>query len=163
MTEEYITRKKRKLTGKRLETFNKFWEIFSYKKGRAEAADSWLDIPLLTDQIVSDILLGAKAEAMSRQRKLDANRTPKMAQGWLTARRWEDETGDACQMPTANVSAGNGFDNMVRGLNILTNCSEDKFQEFCEAIQMPENDREAVMNKYNMSFNVKQLAAGIGG
>jgi len=56
MPEEfYLTKKKRKLKGKRLETFNKFWEIFNYKRGRAEAADSWLDIAVLTDAIVADI------------------------------------------------------------------------------------------------------------
>ena len=164
MTEEYITKRKRKLSGKRLETFDKFWDIFHVgwiKRGRAEAADAWLDIPVLTDAIVADILLGAKAEAMSRQRKLDAGRTPKMAQGWITARRWEDETGDVCQIKP-KISSSNGIDNMVRALNILTNCGEAKFKEFCKAVKMGANDIEAVQNKHNLCYDVNKLASGIG-
>ena len=86
----YLTKKKRKLTGKRLETFNRFWEAFSYFKGKAEAADSWLDIPTLTDSLVETIVAAARSEAKRRPDAIAQGRTPKMAQGWLTARRWED-------------------------------------------------------------------------
>lgn len=88
--EFYLTKKKRKLTGKRLETFNRFWEAYSYPKGKAEAADSWLDIPALTDSLVETIIAAARAEAKRRPDILAKNGTPKWAQGWLTARRWED-------------------------------------------------------------------------
>jgi hypothetical protein len=158
MTEQfYLTKKKRKLTGKRLETFNKFWEVFNYRRGKAEAADAWLDIPTLTDSIVSDILLGAKAEAMARQRLIDSGRTPKMAQGWITARRWEDDLGQKMIDKKPKVSA-NGIDNMIRAYNLLCNVSEDAFHQFCEGVRMEPNDKEAVLNKYNMAFDVKQLA-----
>ena len=89
--EFYLTKKKRKLTGKRLETFNRFWSDFNYKKGKADAADSWLDIPQLTDALVNEICESAKREASARQGLIDQGRTPIYAQGWLTARRWEDE------------------------------------------------------------------------
>ena len=46
--EFYRTKKGRKLTGKRLETFERFWSAFGFAKGKAEAADSWFDIPKLT-------------------------------------------------------------------------------------------------------------------
>ena len=87
----YPTKKKRKLTGKRLETFEQFWSAFNYKYGRAEAADSWLDIPQLTDAAVQKILSSAKKEADGRPALIQAGKTPKMAQGWISGRRWEDE------------------------------------------------------------------------
>jgi hypothetical protein len=92
--EFYLTKKKRKLKGKRLETFNEFWEAFAYKKDRANAADAWMDIPELTKALVDTIITAAKAEAKARPEIIAEGRTPKMAQGWITARRWEDETID---------------------------------------------------------------------
>ncbi len=89
--EFYHTKKKRKLTGKRLETFNEFWKTFNFKKGKAEAADSWYDIPTLTDSLVKQILESAKIEADNRQALIDQNKSPKWAQGWLSGKRWEDE------------------------------------------------------------------------
>lgn len=86
-----LTKKKRKLTGKRLETFITFWDAFEYKSGKAEAADSWLDIPELKLSLVDKIVGSAKKEAAARPGIRARGSTPKMAQGWLTARRWEDE------------------------------------------------------------------------
>jgi len=87
----YLTKKKRKLKGKRLGTFLLFWEDFDYKKSKSEAADSWLDIPELTDCLVTKICESAKLEAENRKSSSVNGSTPKMAQGWLAARRWEDE------------------------------------------------------------------------
>lgn len=89
--EFYMTKKKRKLTGKRLETFNLFWNAFAFRKGKADAADSWHDIPQLTESLVSTICEAAKIEAINRVKILESGSTPKWAQGWLTSRRWEDE------------------------------------------------------------------------
>jgi len=83
----YLTRKRRKLTGKRLETFNMFWDAFDYKVGKADAADAWLDIPNMTMALVHKIIAAARVEAARRVNV----ENPKMAQGWLSARRWEDE------------------------------------------------------------------------
>ncbi|HUU53197.1 MAG TPA: hypothetical protein VMW44_00985 [Candidatus Bathyarchaeia archaeon] len=99
----YLTRKKRKLSGKRLNTFNLFWESFNYKKGRAEAADSWLDIPYLTDSLVGKIIKAAKLEALNRSRIIGQGKTPKMAQGWLTGKRWEDEVNAEPQIRLEDV------------------------------------------------------------
>ena len=88
---EYITKKKRKLTGKRLTTFEIFWERFGYKKGKAEAADAWLDIPSLTDTLCETINTAADAECSARPQMISDGHTPKMAQGWISGRRWEDE------------------------------------------------------------------------
>lgn len=87
----FLSKKKRKLTGKRLETFSLFWDAFGYKAGKAEAADAWLDIPSMTDSLVVKIIEGARGEAARRPALIASGKTPKMAQGWLTARRWEDE------------------------------------------------------------------------
>lgn len=87
----FLTRRKRKLHGKRLDTFNQFWEAFDFKRGKAEAADAWLDIPALTDKEVAKILLAAKAESIRRPSIMAEGRIPKMAQGWISGRRWEDE------------------------------------------------------------------------
>ena len=87
----YLTKKKRKLTGKRLETFDLFWDAFDYKSGRAEAADSWIDIPNLTDVIVAKIIMAAKIEAKNRPEMRLNKKTPIMGQGWLSGKRWEDE------------------------------------------------------------------------
>ena len=89
--EFYITKKKRRITGKRLETFMLFWEVFDFKRGKAEATDVWLDIPTLTDKIVNEIVLAAKAEAKRRPDLKSNGGKPKMAQGWLSGKRWEDE------------------------------------------------------------------------
>jgi len=90
-TNFYITKKKQKLKGKRLETFNMFWDAFDYKFGKAEAADFWIDIPQLTDSLVFKIIEAAKKEAKVRPGIIEKGKTPKMAQGWLSAKRWEDE------------------------------------------------------------------------
>ena len=87
----YLTKKKRQLKGKRLETFNRFWAAFAYPKGKAESADAWLDIPTLTDALVDEIVTAATAEALNRASVIADGRTPKFAQGWLSGRRWEDK------------------------------------------------------------------------
>ena len=87
----FLTKKKRKLSGKRLETFNRFWDAFNHKHGKAEAADAWLDIPTLTEATVAAIIDAAKKEAERRKNVIAQGKTPKWAQGWLSGRRWEDE------------------------------------------------------------------------
>lgn len=87
----YLTKKKRKLSGKRLETFERFFEAFGLKRGKAEAADAWMDIPQLTNALVEQIIEAAKREAARRPAIIAEGRTPKWAQGWISGRRWEDE------------------------------------------------------------------------
>lgn len=87
-----LTKKKRKLNGKRFKSFCQFWDIFNYKKGKRAAADSWYDIPELTNGLVEQILKAAKIEAENRKKIILSGGTPKMAQGWISDYRWEDET-----------------------------------------------------------------------
>jgi len=85
----YLTKKGRKLKDKQLKAFEIFWEEFNYKASKAEAADSWLDLKVNKDMF-PEIIKGARREAAQRQRLIDTGHTPKMAQGWLSSRRWED-------------------------------------------------------------------------
>ena len=86
----YLTKKRRELRGKRLEAFNRFWKAFGYAKGKAEAADVWLEIPQLKDSLVEQIVAAAAREARERPKTVARGGTPKFPQGWLSARRWED-------------------------------------------------------------------------
>jgi len=88
---EVITHRGRNLKGKKAEEFLLFWDTFSYKTGKAQAASSWRDISGYSDSILDDILLAAQKESARRPSLIAENKTPKMAQGWITARRWEDE------------------------------------------------------------------------
>ena len=101
----YITKKKRKLNGKRYETFNLFWNAFNYKLGKAEAADAWLDIPQLTNGVVDQIIRSAKNEAKRRPSLQEQGKIPKMAQGWLSGRRWEDELNQENSIPQATTAS----------------------------------------------------------
>lgn len=88
------TKKGRILKGKRWESFKLFWEAFDYKRGKREAADSWHDIQKLTGALVEEICVAAKKEAERRASLKSAGKTPKMAQGWISSYRWEDEIDD---------------------------------------------------------------------
>lgn len=87
-----MTKKKRKLCGKRFQSFCLFWEAFAYKKGKREAADAWYEIPSLTNGLVEQILKSAADEAAGRKKLIESGKTPKMAQGWISGYRWEDQT-----------------------------------------------------------------------
>ena len=81
------TSKKKKLAGNGYELFMEFWRAFDYKKSRAEAAQAWLDIPDTKDKaFMEHVLYAARQTASERKPSV----TPKMAQGWLSGRRWED-------------------------------------------------------------------------
>jgi len=107
----YLDKKGRKLTGKRLESFNLFWKAWGDSRGKSEAAQSWYDIPQLTNALVEQIVTAASRYAEERPKIKAVGGTPKMAQGWLSARRWEDEpvddkpihrpTGEAYKVKTA--------------------------------------------------------------
>ncbi len=87
---EYITYKGKKLSGRKLEMFLTFWDAFDDKRSKARAADAWLKIKNL-DQIFPDIIEGAKKYAEIRSDLVDRKLIPKMPEGWLKERRWEDE------------------------------------------------------------------------
>ena len=98
--------KKKKLTGKRKTSFLRFWEAFGDKRGRVGAIDAWASIPELTDALVERIVSAARRYAALRPELEARGSTPKMAQGWITDRRWEDEPPGSCpSAPQAVISA----------------------------------------------------------
>ncbi len=90
----YTSKKGRKLKNDKLIWFCHFWAAFDYKQGKAEAADSWLDIKKLDHNMAIIIYKAAQVEAKRRPGLRENGSTPKMAQGWLSGKRWEDEQSD---------------------------------------------------------------------
>jgi hypothetical protein len=102
----YRTRNGKILSGEKLEDFNTFWSAYGFPKGKAGAADSWLNLKDYSPELVEAIIAGAKRECSRRQDLIDRGLTPKFAQGWLTDRRWEDEDGHSSSEPsTAQLAA----------------------------------------------------------
>jgi len=89
----YLTRKKKKLKGTKLELFEEFWNTFDWKQGKAAAADAWLELPN-PEAVFDRILEGARRYVDHRKELLKRGLTPKWAEGWLRERRWEDELPD---------------------------------------------------------------------
>ena len=73
-------------------TFARFWDTFADKRGKAPAMKAWSRIKGLTPDLVELIIAGAQRYAAGRAAIVERGGTPKMAEGWLNDRRWEDET-----------------------------------------------------------------------
>jgi hypothetical protein len=128
--EIYLTKKGRKLAGKKLEDFLRFWEAFGRHGNKAPAADSWLDIKGYSAELVEKIIKAAIREAEVRPSLLAKNQTPKYAQGWLADKRWDDEI----PVITGNTTKGNG--NGQRKLNEaeLKNAQRERDEAFIRII-----------------------------
>ena len=98
-------------SSKRETQFEEFWDAFAYKKGREPALKSWGKIVGYGDALFAQILAGAERDAAARPELIESGGTPKMAQGWITDRRWEDE-----ELPGAVPSSG-GYDNSWPGID----------------------------------------------
>ena len=84
---------------------------------------------------------------------------------WLNCGCFDDECELQVQRVQPKKVNGNSIETIMRALNILTNISEAKFDEYCRAVNMNSNDKEAVLNKYNMAFRddaVQHFTRGIG-
>ena len=88
----------KRLTGRRLHWFERFWEAFADKRGKAGAARAFAALGLgggrPGDGLPERIERAAAEYARRRPALVAAGSTPKMAQGWLADRRWEDELAD---------------------------------------------------------------------
>lgn len=71
--------------------FCAFWDAFAHKVGRNEAAMRWHELGELQDAEYQKIVAAAKEDA---QRSLPDGQSRKMAQGWLSERRWTDRVGN---------------------------------------------------------------------
>lgn len=74
----------------KVDRFEAFWDAFDYKSGRAKALTAWNKIKM-TDELFQKIMTSARNEALNRPALLARGNTPKMAQGWLTDERYNDE------------------------------------------------------------------------
>lgn len=95
-----VAKSGRGLSGKQLADFERFWTDFGLSRGKAEAADAWLDIPDMTDALVARICEAAREEAADRPRLEGRGQKPKLARGWLLSRRWEDYEAPKARAPT---------------------------------------------------------------
>ncbi len=75
------------------ENFESFWTAFEDKRGKKQAMIVWKKIHP-DDALAKIIILGATSYAKARHSMLRQNKTPKMAQGWLSDERWSDEISD---------------------------------------------------------------------
>ncbi len=98
--EFYNSKNGLKLWGRSLKAFKIFWKTFDYPKGRADAIDPWVKLvgngDDIDEQLAMKIIAGAKVENSERD---PSSQTPKWAQGWLMARRWEDLQPKRTQQP----------------------------------------------------------------
>ena len=69
------------------EWFNRFWDAFAYKHGKDRAALAWGKLGELTKDEYRRIVEAARDEAL---RPRGQGETRKMAEGWLSERRFED-------------------------------------------------------------------------
>lgn len=84
-------RRKKQLTGQLAAWFMALYEAYGDKRGRAEAAWAFLEIPDLDAELLSSrIIPAAKEYAANRPALVAKGLTPKMLQFWITAMRWED-------------------------------------------------------------------------
>ena len=106
-----VAKSGRVLAGKAFEDFDRFWREFGLSRGKAEAADAWLEIPDMTDALVARICEAAKQEAADRPRLEGRGQKPKQARGWLMSRRWEDYAPIKPRVPDKEQpSFGGDFD-----------------------------------------------------
>ena len=145
--------------------FTECWKCYPLKKGKFQAYKTWqkikADLPEIS--IVIKAIKDQKTERAFLKRQNRFCPPWKHFSTWLNSGCWTDE----CEMPlrvakAVNNSPGNGVDLMVRGLNILTNLGQDKFEDFCKQTKMPEGDIQAVEFKFSGKYDITRLAKGIG-
>ena len=145
--------------------FENVYSHYPLKKGKFQAQKTWNklnDEGALPDE--STLIKAIHTQKKERTFLKGQNR---FVPEWKHFSTWLNAgcVDDSCELQVARTPPakrnGNGVDNMVRAYNLLKNVP-DKFDEFCDSVGMSPGDKEAVLNKHNMSFNIKQLAAGIG-
>ena len=83
--------RKKQLTGQIASLFLELYTAYGDKRGRAEAAWAFTEIPGLSRELVTSRIIPAARDYASKRPALEAKGlTPKMLQFWLSALRWED-------------------------------------------------------------------------
>jgi len=97
-----------------VKSFEKFWNAFADKRGKDPAWKAWKRIKGLDESLAEVIIKAAALYSEQRKMILDRGGTPKMAQGWLNDRRWEDEVVDPGS-GVADAALQNAFSNVMGG------------------------------------------------
>lgn len=98
--------RKKQLGGEMARWFLELYEAYGDKRGRAEAAWAFLEIPGLDAELLSTrIIPAAKEYAAKRPALVAKGLTPKMLQFWITAMRWEDYDPAASSHTTGRSAA----------------------------------------------------------
>ena len=146
------------------EDFLSVYEHYPLKKGKFQAQKTWNklsdkgDLPEIKNMIKAIANQKKERSFLKNQNRFVPQW--KHFSTWLNAGCWDDECEfQASRTPTVRKS--NGIQDMQRAFNILCNVGEKKFHEFCRSVGMPDNDKEAVWNKYNLRFDAKKLAKGM--
>ncbi len=92
----------KKLSAYQREWFDKFWLAFRHKKGRNQAAMVWHQLGEPSQAEYQQIIDAAAAEARLPR---EPGAVRKMAQGWLSERRFDDYTPAEQQKPKASDTA----------------------------------------------------------
>lgn len=98
--------KKKQLTGQMAALFLELYTAYGDKRGRAEAAWAFTEIPGLCQDLLSTRIIPAARDYASKRPALEAKGlTPKMLQFWITAMRWEDFDPTTAQATQGNNAA----------------------------------------------------------
>lgn len=96
--------------------FDRFWQAFNYKSGKEGAAKEWLKLGNLSDNQYQQIIDAAKRAATT---PLPQGITRKMAQGWLSDKRYEDEHYAISTQSIAKLSDEESFKQQLAGVQII--------------------------------------------
>lgn len=96
----------KQLQGEQKRQFDAFWRSFNYKKGRNRAAMRWHQMGDIDPASANQIIEAAAKEATT---PLAPGVARKMAEGWLTEKRWLDH---------ATQSAPKGEENRLRLIDL---------------------------------------------
>jgi len=145
---------------------NDFETVYSHyplKKGKFQAQKTWSKLKQDGQLPEADVMIKSIHDQIKERRFLKSqNRfcpVWKHFSTWLNAGCWTDECVFTDITPKAQPKPQvSNINNLYRAYNVLVACGHEKFEEFCRGVNLTANDREAVENKYNLSFNVNELA-----
>jgi len=103
--------------------FNAFWNAFSYRTGRNEAADAWQRLGNMTDGQYQKIIDAADREA---KRDRPEGQARMQAQGWLNRKRFDDYQPTQKHAKTVANLALNGLVNELAAIKRLYGQGRDE-------------------------------------
>jgi hypothetical protein len=145
--------------------FDLFYSHYPLKKGKGAARKKYESLKkkkiLPDDEILIKAIQDQQKEKsyLRSQNKFVAEW--KHPATWLNQECWDDE----CFLPSTPTPIArpvNSLGNMTRAFNIISNLGQNAFESYCKQINMPPEDREAVINKYQGKYDIQKLVRGIG-